>query len=307
MTSLRVSTSEIFNRPASQMASLTRQSTLLQTQISTGKQFTKASENVVGWTQVQTLDRADANGTADASNIKMAQSLLTQSDSVLDSIQTQLQQAQELATNAASGTLNDTDRAAIAQQIDSILTDVLALANTKDVRGGPLFGGATGDTAYTQAADGTVSFAGSGTPASIPIGDGVSIQATESGDQIFGNVATAGGTSDVFAMLGELSAALKAGGSAAQDAASNAIDDLGAALDQIGTTRASLGARNARLDLESSRLTDAAEARDETRTAVQGTDTTKAVADLQQTLTILSATQASFTKLTSLSLFDYLK
>ena len=46
------------------------------------------------------------------------------------------------------------------------------------------------------------------------------------------------------------------------------------------------------------------------RTAVkimEDTDITSAVTELQKTLTILQATQASFTKLTGLSLFDYLR
>jgi flagellar hook-associated protein 3 FlgL len=41
--------------------------------------------------------------------------------------------------------------------------------------------------------------------------------------------------------------------------------------------------------------------------ALEDTDVTTAVTQLQKTLTILQATQASFTKLTSLSLFDYLR
>ena len=303
---IRIATSQLFDRPTTQMGILSKQADTLQTQISTGKQFTKASENPVGWVQVQGLNRADADGTADASNVKMAQALLDQSDTVLGSIETQLQQAKELATNAATGTLSDTDRNAIAQQLDSILSDVLALANTKDVRGQPLFGGATGDVAYTQAADGTISYAGNGEPAAIPIGDGTSIHASDSGDKVFGNVATASGTTDIFAMLSQLSAALKTGGSGAQDAANQAIDQLGAGLDQIGAARASVGARGSRLELEANRLTSAATARDETRTKVEATDTTTAIADLQKTLTILQATQASFTKLTSLSLFDYI-
>jgi len=47
--------------------------------------------------------------------------------------------------------------------------------------------------------------------------------------------------------------------------------------------------------------------REETRTAIEDTDIPTAVAELQKTLTVLQATQASFSKLTGMSLFDYLR
>ena len=43
------------------------------------------------------------------------------------------------------------------------------------------------------------------------------------------------------------------------------------------------------------------------RSKLEDTDVTSAVIELQQLMTALSATQASFTKLSGLSLFDYLR
>ena len=78
-------------------------------------------------------------------------------------------------------------------------------------------------------------------------------------------------------------------------------------IDQVAAVRASVGARAARVDLQQTLLTQSNSDRAELRQSVENVDITGAVADLQQTMTILSATQASFTKLASLSLFDYLK
>jgi flagellar hook-associated protein 3 FlgL len=71
--------------------------------------------------------------------------------------------------------------------------------------------------------------------------------------------------------------------------------------------RGSVGARSARLDLVSDQLTDTAANREIDRSALEDTDVTEAITELQKTMTILSATQASFTKLSQLSLFDYLR
>ena len=69
----------------------------------------------------------------------------------------------------------------------------------------------------------------------------------------------------------------------------------------------SLGARAQRVDIESARMTDIATDREITRSAIEDTDVTQAITELQKTMTILSAAQASFTKLSNLSLFDYLR
>ena len=50
-----------------------------------------------------------------------------------------------------------------------------------------------------------------------------------------------------------------------------------------------------------------ADDREAKRSGLEDTDITTTVVELQKTMTILSATQASFTKLSALSLFDYLR
>ena len=75
----------------------------------------------------------------------------------------------------------------------------------------------------------------------------------------------------------------------------------------VGGTHASLGARAARVDLVAGQLTTAAADREDTRSGIEDVDVTKTITELQKTMTILQATQSSFSRLSSLSLFDYLK
>jgi len=294
---MRIATSQLYDRPTTLMARLTAQADAAQTSISTEKKYATPSANAGAYLQLQGLKRATADDKAYAANVDLARSLLEQTDSVLDHVESQLQRVQELTTQAATGTLSDANRTAIATELDSIRDELFALANTKDVRGAPLFGGATGDAAYARAADGTIGFAGTGEPSPIPVAEGDQVEATVPGSRIFG---------DMFAMIGDLSAALQAGGdvSAATDTALTAVK---ARLDTVGTGRASAGARAARLELEADRLSELGNDREATRASIEDTDIASAVTELQKTLTVLQATQASFTKLTSLSLFDYLR
>ncbi|WP_213982605.1 flagellin [Sphingomonas sp. dw_22] len=297
---MRVSTSQMFDRPLSLMTQLTAQADKAQTQIATTKKIDGAADSPTAWLRLQGLARAGADDTAYGANIKLAQGILAQSDGTLDSVQSQLTRAKELTLEASNGTLTDENRLAIAEELDSIRDSLFGLANTKDVRGQPLFGSATGDTAYAKAPDGTISFVGAGDPAKIPVGDGDAIQPSIGGAQAF-----AAGSSDMFAVLAHLSAALKAGGDISQ-ASADAITGVDASLDSVAAARASVGARAARLDLSADQLVDAGEARESERSGLEDTDIPTAITQLQKTLTVLQATQASFSKLSSLSLFDYL-
>jgi flagellar hook-associated protein 3 FlgL len=73
------------------------------------------------------------------------------------------------------------------------------------------------------------------------------------------------------------------------------------------TVQASLGARAARVELEQAALGSADIDREVARAAIEDTDITAAITELQKTMTVLQATQASFSKLQGLTLFDYLR
>jgi hypothetical protein len=73
------------------------------------------------------------------------------------------------------------------------------------------------------------------------------------------------------------------------------------------TTMEAIGARGARLDIQAESLAKAANNYDIERGNLEGVDIQAAVTDLQKTMLTLQATQASFTKLSQLSLFDYIR
>ena len=303
---MQISTSGFYDRSTSLMQKLTAKSDRLQTQISTQTRLQGAADDVVAFKRLSGLRQATADDTAYAANVKLGQSMLAQADTTLEGMDTQLQRAKELAIRASTDTLSDKDRQVIATELRTVLDDMVALANTRDPRGQPLFGAATGDSAVTQATDGTVTFAGTGEPAGLPVGDGVTIQAGDSAGRVFGFTATDGTATDVFATVKALADALEASGGVT-DAAKAAQDNLSLGQTQLTSARGSLGARATRLDLDADQLTATQANRESARSDLEDTDFTSTIAELQKTITVLQATQASFTKLASLSLFDYLK
>jgi flagellar hook-associated protein 3 FlgL len=68
-----------------------------------------------------------------------------------------------------------------------------------------------------------------------------------------------------------------------------------------------IGARLNWIDLNTERRTQMSQQRSDEEASVGGTDLSLAVSQLQQTMTVLEASQASFAKLAQLSLFDLLR
>lgn len=274
---INLSTRLFYDRSATSMQSLSARADTLNTQVSTGKKLLAPSDDSVGYQRLQGLARAGADASAYSGNITLAQSVLQQADTTLGSITAQLQRASELSIQAANGTLTTEARAAMATEMEGILATITGLADAKDVRGGALFG------------DG----------AAIPIGDGQSVLPSAAATTFLG---TPGGT-DIASTITAVVTALRAGESV--PASANA--DLATISTQVINAQASVGARAARVDLQAAQLKGAATDREITRTAIEDADITETITELQKTMTILQATQASFSKLSALSLFDYLR
>ncbi|WP_210357532.1 MULTISPECIES: flagellar hook-associated protein 3 [Sphingomonas] len=298
---MQISTSLFYDTAATRMSQMNQRASVLQTQIATGKKIQQASDDPNAASQIAELDRKDADAAVYGTNLTMAGSLLDQASSVISQINTQLTRATELATQAGNGTQTDASRQSIGVELKSIVDAIVGLANSTNVRGQPLFGTPGGTQAVTANADGSYAYATTNV-SEVPIADGQTVQATESATRLF---KMANGK-DTLSVLSNLASALQAGGDVS-DTVSSALTDLKAGIDQVANVQASVGARGARVDLQQQLLTTANTDRADLRQKLESVDTTQAIVELQQMMTALSATQASFSKLSNLSLFDYLK
>ncbi len=297
---MQISTSVFYDRAANAIASTSAKTDTINTQIVSGRKFQAPSDDSVAYQRLAGLSRATADGKSYDANLTMAGSLLQQADTTLSAITTQLQKASELAIQANNGTLNASQRAVIGQQLSGIADTIAGLANIKDLRGQPLFGGADGGAAVTRNSDGRYTYAETA-PSAIPIGDGQTVQAGETASRVL-----TFGDKDALGVIAGLAAALQSG-EPLGTAGSTAIDDLSAAGTQVTAIQASLGARAARVDLQQAAQKEIATDREDMRSGIEDTDVVAATVELQKQMTILNATSASFTKLSSLSLFNYLK
>ncbi|MBJ6122284.1 flagellin [Sphingomonas mollis] len=298
---MQISTSSFYDNTSKRLSAMSSRASTLQTEIATGKRFQTPSEAPATSQQIAELNRKDADAAVYGGNLTLAGSLLDQADGVLGQIGTQLQRALELTTQAANGTQTPATRKILGTELASIVDAVAGLANIRNVRGQPLFGTPDGVPAVTKNADGSFAYATINV-SEVPIADGQTVQATEGASRIF----KLDGGKDTLKILSDLAAALQADGSTGKSA-SDALDDLNAGIEQVTVVQASVGARSARVELQQTLLATADTDRAALRSKLEDTDVTSAVIELQQMMTALSATQSSFSKLSSLSLFDYLR
>ncbi|WP_068078128.1 flagellin N-terminal helical domain-containing protein [Novosphingobium lentum] len=305
MTIIGTSTTAFYDRATIDMNALRTQANTLQSQISTGAKLTQSSDNPLAASQLRQLTRATTLSAIDTTAADGASSDLNLADNALTSFGDNIQRVQELATQAASSTLTDAQRAGIGTELGQIHGNLVALANSRDSAGHALFGGQSAGDAYTLDATGNAVYAGTASAGEVSLGEGQVVGKGVTGPDFLSF--TAGGTStDLMKVVKTLADALKAGGTAAPAAAKNALGSLQTALDSVTTSQTVVGSRLAWIDQTTQHRQVVSEARSSQQSTLGGTDIASTVAQLQQTMLVLQASQASFAKLSSLSLFDVL-
>ncbi len=301
-----LSTSAFYERANLNMTTLRKQAEGLQAQLSSGQRINKSSDDPVAAARLRELARSEGLAKVNVANANRAISDLTLADSALQEIADNLIRVQELTTQAATGTLSDAQRASIGEQIANIRSNMVALVNSKDSSGHALFGGEAAGPAYTLDGSGNAVYTGTASSDELPLGDGQTVLRGVTGPE-FMNFTHGGVSTDLFAVLGNLAAALQGGGADATGVASATLEALNAGLEKINTTQTVIGARMNWVDLNIDRNVRQGELRADETASKGGVDAATTITQLQQILTVLEASQASFVKLSSMSLFEVIR
>ena len=305
MTTIRNSTGAFFERSGMDMGALRARVEGLQGQMSRGERLSRSSDDPVAASRLRNLMRADKLSSIDMTNANRANADLSLADAALTNIANTIIRAQELAVQAANGTLTAAQRAGIGTEIAQLHGQLVSLANSRDAAGHALFGGETAGNAYVLDAAGNAAYVGTASAGELPLGDGQSVTRGLTGPE-FLNFSVNGSPTDLMATIKALGEALQ-GGSDPAGAARDALTALDAGLEAVTTGQTIVGTRLAWIELTTERRTDLGELRAEEEAEVGGTDIAATVAELQQVMTVLEASQASFAKLANLTLFDAIR
>jgi len=138
---MRISTANAFDNGIDILSRRQAEMTSLQDQLTTGKRISRASDDPAAAARAE---RARASiGRAETSQraVEASKVLMTQTESNLGNADTLLQRARELLVSAGNGSYGDSERASIANELQSLRQQLFAVANQSDGAGTYLFGG----------------------------------------------------------------------------------------------------------------------------------------------------------------------
>ncbi len=192
---MRISTQQYFDTSASKYQDNYSSVVKAQDQASSGVRVQTAADDPVAAARLLMLQQQkDMLGQFNG-NINSLQNSLTNEESVLDSINTAMQRASELALRAGNIGISDDDRKSIASEVGALEDHVLGLLNSKDANGNYMFSGTKTDTPpYSRNNDGTYTYQGDETPLSLQVSGNLSIPIGDTGKSILEGASNTGRT-----------------------------------------------------------------------------------------------------------------
>jgi flagellar hook-associated protein 3 FlgL len=216
--------------------------------------------------------------------------------SALSSVTTSLTQAIQLGTEGANGTMSDTDRQAVAQEVSGIQSQLMGLANTQ-YQGSYLFGGtATTTPPYSADSNGVVSYSGNTGVNTAEISSGQFTPTNLPGSKLF-----AGSGTDMFKSINDLVTALQSGTgiAAATTEVQNSFNSVNTQTTFYGNTLSRLNSTSQFLSSEEVQLTSNV-------STVSGADLAKVSAELDQGATATQALTGAAYQVNQLGLIQIL-
>lgn len=299
----RISTYLFHQRATASMLDNQARLSKTQLQLATHKRILTPSDDPAGATKALDLQRYLETNKQFLSNMAFARSRLETQETALESVTDLLERASVLAIQGNNATASASDRVAIAAEVDQLFEQMLALANTRDSNGEYLFGGLRRDDAafVRDPVTGAVSYAGDDQQRQIQVSEVRRIADADPGQDIFMNVAGAGGAS-AFDILAKFAADLRTPGASLSDS----IGNLQRASAQVLDVRARGGARLNALDDLGNINEDLGVTLEAQLSEIKDLDYAEAVSRMNRQLLAFQASQQSYARLSQLSLFNYL-
>ena len=301
---MRISTNTLYQNGISKISSLQAEQSKLQQQIASGRRILEPSDDPLAASRVLQLSQAQSLNTQYANNRKIAITHLSGQDISLASINELLTTTQTTLVGAA-GTLTTTQKTVLATQLSGALETLLGLANTQDAAGNYMYAGFQNRVKPFTATVTGATYNGDSNQQLLQV-DGQRQMAVNA----LGNSVFQANGNDVFTTYKNIIGILN--NPASTDAAiattvAGAISSIKDANSNVALVRSSVGSKLNEIDA----LNDVGTSRDiqyaQSLSSLQDLDYAQALSDVAQKQTILEAAQKSFVKITSLSLFDFIR
>ena len=307
---MKISTTQIFERSIDQMSSQRTKVAEIQAQLAAGKQLVQPSDDAEKTGIIQRLSSAFNRQEVYESTLDSVTSRLEVEESAVMSAENIMQRARELAVQGTNGTLGEGDRKILAHEVSSLRDELLSLANSQDASGNYVFSGSMAKTsAFVESADGTVNYRGDDNQVQVAISEQRSMFMNRPGDEIFTSIVRSnpGAGSErisFFNVMDDFADALENNNSTGVQRSLNEISGL---TEGMATSIADVGTRMNTAQNQKDILSETKLRYQALLSNAEDLDYAKAVTELSAEMLSMEAAQASFAKISQLSLFDYIR
>lgn len=273
----------------------------LDRQISSNKRILQPSDDPVGSVQLLGLKKEQVAMEQYQKNIANAKSQLSQGEIQLESMTNILMRLRELTQTAATDSLSEDDRRAIATEVGVIKEGLFDLANARNESGSSLFAGSqVNQTTLVKNASGDYVYQGDALVREVSIAKGVTVGLNQTADKLFID------NGDFFKQLDTMVAAIESGAPDAADQARSMLDRSKVLQDDISQMVSTIGARMNLLDQVDEGHTEKGTYSKEVSNQIESLDYASAVTQQAHVLMALQVQQQAFAKVNGLSLFNYM-
>ena len=307
---MQISTNLMFDKAISQMGKTKDRLGQVQLQLSTSKAVLKPSDSPDKTTTMTRLQTAITRQDSYVATIKTTLDKLSQQETALKSSSNILVRMKELAIQAANDTMSPQDRKEIAIEVAGLRDQVRSLANTQDVNGAFIFSGSRiNNAAFGTNVDGQRPYQGDQTVGYVPVGAQREVDNNRTGTQAFSRIIRTdqqGNQESVgfFKVMDDFVSALinnKPG------EIQRSVGELDTA--QLGMTEsiANVGSGMNVLESQQAVAEENILRMKTTLSDVKDVDYTEAITQMNKDMLALEAAQSSFSKISQMNLFDYIR
>ena len=307
---MKISTGLYFERSTQQMAGVQAKLTKVQEQLSTGLQIVRPSDEPDKAALVTRLEGELSRQASYQDTLKAVNVRLTAEETALKNTSDVLYRFKELAVQAANDTVGPEDRKSIALEMGNLREQISSLANSQDSNGNYLFSGSrSGSPAFSQDATGRVNYQGDQARMQVNVGDNRRMNLNMPGSDAFTRLVRDDGKGnktgvDFFQSLDDL---VNAVNSSDRTAIQRGVGEVDGLQNGISEGLGQIGADLTVVDLQNNVLDEVIMRLKTTRSDVEDLDYTEAITRMNKDQLALQAAQSGFSKISQLSLFNYIK
>lgn len=293
---MRITNNVLTNELRNNLSRNIRNMEITENQLATGKRISKPSDDPTGIVASLRLSSRLRENKQFQENIDNAGGWLTTTDEVLGSLTTALNRTYELTVQGANGSLADTDREALADEIQQLLGEAKAISES--THGDRYIFGGTNTTGKPYDETQTPPWRSNDKKLMVEIGVGVEIPMNITAQDVFIDKNLMGTLESIYQHL-------TTGNTTALG--STDLDALQQGVDQVLACRAEVGARVNRLEMAKNRLLEQETNFTNLQAEVDGVDSAKVITDLKNQENVYKASLAVGARVIMPTLVDFIR